>query len=101
MADNIDELIIASWMRRARRQANPTGWLTGINTAAVDAMAEGDAFVLIVSMEGSSSTSERKYDSAMIARVSEICLQRFEAESAAGGADKIPAPGSVRYGSFS
>ncbi|HBJ87520.1 MAG TPA: hypothetical protein DDZ88_27415 [Verrucomicrobiales bacterium] len=97
----INAIDLASWLRKARRAPDPVAYLDGLNNQATDAVAAGDEYVTITSDEGGSNTAERRVDARFLQHVTELCLQRLEAESAAGGADKLPPPGAVRYGDFS
>lgn len=91
---------IQSWLRKARRTNDPVAYLDHLNDQASDAVGAGDVFVTILNDEGGGITSERKVEARFLQHVTELCLQRLEAEAAAGGADKLPPPGSIRYGSF-
>lgn len=53
-----------------------------------------------VSHEGSATQFIRSLDAALVAELSHVAVERFSAEIAAGGKDKLPPPGAVRYGSF-
>jgi len=97
----INALDIASWLRKARRAPDPVGWLDSLNNAASEAVAAGDEFVTATTYQSASHTAERKVEARFLQHVTELCLQRLEAEAAAGGADKLPPPGAVRYGDFS
>lgn len=97
----ISDLDIASWLRKAKRQPDAVAWLDRLNDQATDAMAGGDEFVTEMTDESGSSKGERKIEARFLQQVTEVCLQRLEAESQAGGADKLPPMNSVRYLSFS
>lgn len=103
MADipSITPFDVSSWLRRARTEANAITWLTSLNIDATDAIAAGDQYVTVLSQEGTSSQQSRQADARFIQHVTEACLQQLAAETAAGGADKLPGPGAVRYGDFS
>lgn len=102
MADNLNitDLDVASWLRRARKEADPEVYLEGLNTAATDAIAAGDEYVEVLSTEGTSSTQRRDVPARFVQHVTELCLQRLAAEEAAGGADKVPSITAVRIGVF-
>jgi len=97
----VTELDLAAWLRKARRQDDPVQWLTDLQDAATDAVAAGDEFITMTSDEAGSAQTERKLSARFIQHVTELCLLRLEAEEAAGGADKLPPAGAVRYGDFS
>lgn len=101
MAEINHNTLVQGFLRRARKKPDPKAWLEELNEKAVDALAGGDEFVLVISDEGSSSTSERRYDAQQLLQVTEGALQILEAETAAGGAENIPPAGAVRYGDFS
>ena len=96
----INALDIASWLRKARRQQDPVAYLDRLNDMATDACAAGDEYVTITTDEGGSNTAERKIESRFLQHVTEACLQRLDAEEAAG-ADKLPPIGAIRYVDFS
>lgn len=97
---DITDLDIAAWLRKARKEANPATWLDGLNSSATDAIAAGDEYVTVLSQEGTSSQQARDVSARFIQHVTEACLQRLEAETAAGGADKLPSFNAVRVGCF-
>lgn len=103
MADipNITELDVLAWLRRARKASDPVVYLEQLNTAATDAIADGDEYVEMLSTEGSSSQQKREVPARFVQHITELCLQRLAAEEAAGGADKLPSPNAVRVGVFS
>ncbi len=79
MAEIDTTLIAQGMLRLARQQANP---------------------VTSSTYQGQSQGIERKFDAKELLALAEACLQRLEAETAAGGADKLPQPGAIRYGIF-
>lgn len=91
---------VQAWLRRARKQPDPEAWLDALHEQATTALAAGDLFVTTTAFESESSTLERRFDAALLQQVTELCLQRLEAETAAGGSDHTPAPGAVRYADF-
>lgn len=97
----INSLDIASWLRKARRQQDPVAYLDGLNDQATNAVAANDEYVTITTDEGGSNTAERNVDARFLQHVTEMCLQRLDAEEAAGGADKLPPIGAIRYVDFS
>lgn len=97
----INELDIASWLRKARRATDPIAYLDGLNDDATEAVAQNDQFVTVAVYKNSSQTIKQNVDARFLQHVTEICLQRLEAEAAVGGADKLPPVGSIRYLSFS
>ena len=100
-APSISTLDVQAWLRKARRQPDPIGWLNQLNDQATDAVAAHDEYVTMTSDEGGSATSERKVDARFLQHVTEICLQRLEAEAAAAAEGQtLPPPNAVRYGSF-
>lgn len=98
---SITEIDLSAWLRKARRQPDPVAWLDKLNDDATTAVGAGDEFVTMMNDESGGSTSERKIDARFLQHVTEHCLRRLEAESAAGGADKLPPSRAVRYGDFS
>lgn len=101
MAEINHNTLVQGWLRKARKQPDPQAWLEELNGKAVDALTGGDEFVITLSDEGASNTSERRFDAQQILQVTEGALQILEAETAAGGKDKVPSPFGVRYGDFS
>lgn len=97
----INPIDIASWLRKARRQEDPVAYLDGLNDLATDAVAAGDEYVTITTDEGGSNTAQRNVDARFLQHVTEMCLQRLDAEDAAGGAENLPPVGAIRYLSFS
>lgn len=97
----ISALDLAAWLRKARRQGDPVAWLDGLNDQATDAVANGDEYITMTSDEAGSSSAERQVNARFIQHVTELCLQRLEAEEEAGGAENLPPVGAVRYGCFS
>ena len=97
----INEIDLASWLRKARRAPDPIAYLDRLNDQATDAVAAGDEYVTITTDPGGSNTAERKVEARFIQHITEMCLQRLAAEEAAGGADKLPPANAVRYLSFS
>lgn len=79
---NVTELDLASWLRKARRAPDPIAYLTQLNDAATDAIAAGDEYVTATSFEGQSNTAERNVNARFLQHVTELCLQRLEAEEA-------------------
>lgn len=80
----INALDLASWLRKARRAPDPVAYLDALNNQATDAVASGDEYVTVVSDEGGSNTATRNIDARFLQHVTELCLQKLEAESAAG-----------------
>lgn len=97
----INAIDIASWLRKARRAPDPVAWLEHMHDLASDAVGAGDEYVTVTSDESGSNTAERKVEARFLQHVTEMCLQRLEAEANAGGADKLPPAGSIRYLTFS
>lgn len=97
----INELDIASWLRKARRAPDPIAFLDRLNDDATEAVGQNDQFVTVAIYKDSSQTLKRDVDARFLQHVTEICLQRLEAEADAGGAGKLPPVGSIRYLSFS
>lgn len=97
----INSLDIASWLRKARRQQDPVAYLDGLNDQATNAVGAGDEYVTVTTDEGGSNEAEREISARFLQHVTEICLQQLDAEQKAGGSDKLPPMGSVRYLSFS
>lgn len=97
----INSLDISSWLRKARRRQDPVAYLDGLNDQATDAVAAGDEYVTITTDEGGSNTAQRNVDARFLQHVTEICLQQLGAEDTAGGADKLPPMGAIRYLDFS
>jgi hypothetical protein len=97
----INQIDIATWLRKARRNQDPVAYLDALNDQATNAVAAGDEYVTITTDEGGMNTAERKVESRFLQHVTEMCLQTLEAQLAAGGADNLPPPGAVRYGDFS
>ena len=96
----INALDVASWLRKARRALDPVAYLDRLNDQATEACSAGDEYVTITTDPGGSNTAERKIEARFLQHVTELCLQRLAAEAAAGGADKLPPIGAVRYGCF-
>lgn len=104
-------LLLAGFLRLARRQADPKAWLEAIQSAAftgngtnvnevLDRMQ--DQFASGVGSEGANTQWLREMSCLLIAQLCEAALQTIEAEEAAeeqgvgaGG------PGSVRHADFS
>lgn len=100
-APSISNLDVQAWLRKARRQPDAVTWLDRLNDQASDAVAAGDEFVTMTSDEGGSATSEREVNARFLQHVTEICLQRLEAEAAAAAEGQtLPPSNAVRYGSF-
>lgn len=90
-----------AWLRVARLQPDPSGWLTQLLTDATMAVAANDVFVAVTSFKGQSSESTRNVDARFLQHVAEQCLQVLEAEAAAAAEGQtLPPPNAVRYGSF-
>lgn len=99
---HITHLDLASWLRKARRQPDPIAWLDKLNDDATAVVAAGDEFVSVTSDEGGSATASRNVDARFVQHVTELCLQRLEAEAEATAAGTtLTGAGSVRYTDFS
>lgn len=90
------QTLAAGFLRVARTKEDPIGWLDGLHTQAVAALAVGDTHVSMTALDGASSTIERRFDASQLLEVTTLCLETLEAEQA-----NTAAPGSVRYGDFS
>lgn len=89
--------LAAGFLRQARQQAVPAAtWLQRLNAEAVAALAAGDVFVTSTGFDGVNSELERRFDAQQLLQITEICLQRLEAE-----ADETQPDGSNRYADFS
>lgn len=97
----INALDIASWLRKARRNENPTAYLDALNDQATVAVGAGDEYVTITTDEAGSNTAEREVEARFLQHVTEICLQRLAAEEEVGGAENLPPVGAIRYLDFS
>ena len=83
------EILITSFLRRARQQPDPLAWLTQKHSEALDAVTAGDEFVTSTSDEGGSATSERGIPAATLLQLYELALQRYEADEKAGTTQSI------------
>lgn len=97
----ISALDLSAWLRKARRQEDPVAWLDALNDKASDAVAAGDEYITMTTDEAGSTSASREVNARFVQHVTELCLQRLEAEEAAGGAENLPPAGAVRYGDFS
>lgn len=91
------QTLVSGFLRHARNQGvSASAYLAQLNSQAVAALASGDVFVTVTGFEGGSSTLERRFDAQQLLQVTELGLQRLEAEAAESEVD-----GSNRYADFS
>jgi hypothetical protein len=76
--------------------------LMGTSTAILDVLSHIQDYTAAgISSDGASTQWLRTMDATVVAELSHVAVQQFEAEIAAGGKEKMVPPGSVRYGDFS
>lgn len=94
------DLMVAGYLRVARKKADPLSWLQSQHLIAFEAVQNGDEFISSSSTEGGGSTAERQMPATTALQILELALQVFESQEAAtqGGYDM---PGTVRWADFS
>lgn len=95
------QTLVSSFLRQARKESDPAGFLDDLNAEAVAATMAGDQFVTTTRFDGIESILERKFEATQLLQVTEMALQQLEAEAGLEDGETMPVPGAVRYADFS
>jgi len=93
-------ILVQSFLRQAKAQPDPAGWLTEKHAEALAAVTAGDTFVTSHSFNGQSAGEERGIPAETLLQIYEACLQQLEIE-AAEAAGTYNQPGHIRFADFS